>query len=79
MGGMVGSSPAAVLSSILSDFPNILVIVSNTNNAEALRSECELFSGEKAHLLPAPDMVAGEEFQPAKELMGERETKGAGE
>ena len=70
--GMVGSAPAAVLSSLLDDLRDILVIVPSAAEAETLKSEIEIFSGKKASLFPAPDILPGEEIQPSKELIGER-------
>lgn len=70
--GMIGSSSSAILASLIDDFKSILVIVSSTDKAEVLKSEVELLSGKKALVFPAPDTIAGEEFQPSKEIIGER-------
>ncbi|MBU1026228.1 MAG: transcription-repair coupling factor [Candidatus Margulisbacteria bacterium] len=72
--GIVGSSAAAVISSLKQARPNILVITSSSQEALALKNEVEFFSKSKAWLFPAPDTVAGEEFAPAKEIIGERLT-----
>ncbi|MFH1826433.1 MAG: transcription-repair coupling factor [bacterium] len=70
--GMVGSSSALLLAALLENYKQILIITSSTEKAEALRSEMELFSGQKTKLFPAPDTLPGEEIQPSKELIGER-------
>ena len=70
--GMVGSSASVILSSLLDDFNNILIITSSTERANIFKSEIELFSGKQVILFPAPDTVPGEEMEPSKELIGER-------
>ncbi len=70
--GIVGSASAAVVSSLADDFRQVVIAVASSARAEALRSEIELFSDKKASLFPAPDIVAGDVFQPSKELIGER-------
>jgi len=70
--GMAGTASAAVVSSLADDFQQVVVAAASSAKAEALRSEIELFSGKKTSIFPAPDIVAGEEFSPSKELIGER-------
>jgi len=70
--GMIGSSSSAILASLRDDFGSILVIVSSLDKAQSIKSEIELFSGNKVLIFPAPDTIPGEEIQPSKELIGER-------
>lgn len=70
--GLVGSSTAAILASLLDRFDNLLVVVPSTDRAELLKMEIELFSGKVAVVFPAPDTLPGEEIKPSKELVGER-------
>ena len=70
--GLVGSSASAVLAALRDDYRSILVIAANSEKAEALKSEIELFSGKEVHLFPALDTIPGEDIQPSKELVGER-------
>ncbi|MFC1568265.1 transcription-repair coupling factor [Candidatus Margulisiibacteriota bacterium] len=70
--GMVGASSAAVLAALQEEYPSLLVIVSSTGQAEALRSELEVFSARRPALFPAPDTLPGEEIEPSRELTGER-------
>lgn len=70
--GLVGSSQALVLSALSQDFKNILVITANTDRAQVLKSEIELFSGQKPAVFPAPDILPGEDLKPSQELIGQR-------
>jgi transcription-repair coupling factor (superfamily II helicase) len=70
--GMIGASSSAILAALADEHRGILVIVSNTEKAESIRSEIEIFSGKKVVVFPAPDTLPGEEIQPSKELVGER-------
>ncbi|MFC1510791.1 transcription-repair coupling factor [Candidatus Margulisiibacteriota bacterium] len=67
--GMAGASSSAVLSCL---GRGLLIITSNTEKAQSIKSEIELFSGQKVLLFPAPDTVPGEDFAPSKELTGKR-------
>jgi transcription-repair coupling factor (superfamily II helicase) len=70
--GMIGSSSAMVIASIINNYSSILIAVPSTERAEALKSEINLFSQKNAQIFPAPDTLPGEEIEPSKELIGER-------
>ncbi len=72
--GIVGSSASALISTLKQTHPNILVLAGSSQEVQALKSEIEFFSKSKVWVFPAPDTVAGEEFAPAKEIIGERLT-----